>query len=300
MSFHPCHFLFAAVLLLAASAAAAPPVGQAHVYKRVDGRALKLYVTKPTDWAAGDRRPSIVFFHGGAWTGGGPGQFTEHSKYLASRGMVAVQVQYRLLKGQPDTTPPDRCIHDARSAMRWVRAHAAELGIDPQRIASGGASAGGHLAAHIGLIDGLDDPQDDRDVPAKSNAMVLFNPVFDNGPGGWGTQRVGDRYPQISPAHNVTEDDPPAIVFLGDEDKLVPVATVEAFQRKMEAAGVPFEHKIYQGQPHGFFNHKRSGGKYYYDTVLRTDRFLASLGWLKGPPTLQPLTGEKRPASGQQ
>ena len=106
--------------------------------------------------------------------------------------------------------------------MRWVRSRAKEFGIDPNRIASGGGSAGGHLAAFVGIVEGTDDPADDLSVSPKSNAMVLFNPVFDNGPEGWGAARVGDRYREFSPFHNVTKDDPPAIVFLGSADKLVP------------------------------------------------------------------------------
>ncbi len=83
--------------LVANTADAAPPEGKPFVYKTVGERELTLYVTQPIDWKPSDRRPAIVFYHGGAWVGGQPGQFTEHSKYLASRGMVAVQVQYRLL-----------------------------------------------------------------------------------------------------------------------------------------------------------------------------------------------------------
>ena len=71
---------------------AAKPSGQEQVYKEVDGRKLKLYVTKPDGWQKTDSRPAVVFFHGGGWVGGAPGQFTEHSKYLAERGMVAIQV----------------------------------------------------------------------------------------------------------------------------------------------------------------------------------------------------------------
>jgi acetyl esterase/lipase len=278
--------LFAALFCLANVAHAAPPVGKASVYKTVGDRQLKLYVTQPADAKAGDSRPAIVFFHGGGWTGGAPGQFTEHSKYLASRGMVAVQVQYRLLKGMPKA-PPTICVQDAKSAMRWVRGHAEKLGIDPKRIASAGGSAGGHLAAFVGMVDGSDDPDDDKNISAKSNAMVLFNAVFDNGPGGWGHQRVGKRYKEFSPFHNVSDDDPPAIVFLGSADKLIPVKTVHDFQAAMKKAGNDCEVMIFPGQPHGFFNHGRNGNKPYYETVLATDRFLTSLGWLTGKPTLE-------------
>jgi acetyl esterase/lipase len=265
---------------------AAKPVGEPMVYKTVGDRKLTLYVTKPEDWQATDQRPAVVFYHGGAWVGGAPGQFTEHSKYLASRGMVAVQVEYRLLD-RKKKAPPTNCIHDAKSAMRWVRSHADMLGIDPERIASAGGSAGGHLAAFVGMVEGIDDPQDDTSVSAKSNAMVLFNPVYDNGPDGWGTQRVGDRYKEFSPAHNISRDDPPALVFLGSSDALVPVSTAEKFQKKMQEVGVRSELMIFPDKPHGFFNHGRYDNEPYRATVIAMDKFLASLGWLEGPPTLQ-------------
>ena len=273
------------VLTSHAVAVGAPPVGEPHVYKSVDDQELKLYVTKPADWKKSDSRPAIVFFHGGGWTGGAPGQFTEHNQYLVTRGMVCVQVQYRLLD-KKKSEPPITCCRDAKSAMRWVRSRAAEFGIDPNRIASGGGSAGGHLAAFVGMVEGTDDPADDLTVSAKSNAMCLFNPVFDNGPGGWGAGRVGERFAEFSPFHNVTKDDPPAIVFLGSADVLIPVKTAHDFKQKMSDVGVQAEVHIFEGMPHGFFNHGRNGNKPYYDTVIAMDKFLATLGWIEGPPTL--------------
>ena len=280
-----CVTAICVVLSSRAGAVGSPPVGEAHVYKKVDDRELKLYVTQPADWKSGDSRPAIVFFHGGGWTGGSPGQFTEHSKYLVTRGMVCVQVQYRLLD-KKGSEPPVTCCRDAKSAMRWVRSRAVEFGIDPNRIASGGGSAGGHLAAFVGMVEGTDDPTDDTKVSARSNAMCLFNPVFDNGPDGWGAKRVGDRFPEFSPFHNVTKDDPPGIVFLGSKDSLVPVKTAHNFKQKMSDVGVKSEVHIFEGMPHGFFNHGRNGNKPYYETVVAMDKFLASLGWIEGPPTL--------------
>lgn len=278
--------LLACTILSALHAAApATPTGESRVYKQVGERALKLYVVRPEGWKAADRRPAIVFFHGGGWTGGSPSQFNEHSRYFASRGLVTVLVEYRLLKGAPDTPPVD-CIQDARTAMRWVRSHAGELGVDPARIAAAGGSAGGHLAAHVGLVNGTDAPGDDLKVSPKANALLLFNPVLDNGPGGWGTARVGSRYPEFSPAHNVSRDDPPAILFLGSKDNLIPVATLERFKAAMTQAGVRCDLHVYEGEGHGFFNAGRGDNKYYRLTVIAADQFLASLGWLQGAPTL--------------
>ncbi len=284
-------FAMFALLGFSASLCAAPPPGQRYTYKTVgDGdaeRKLSIYVTKPDDWKPDDRRPAIVFFHGGGWVGGSPGQFTEHSKYFASRGLVCFQVEYRLLN-KKSNEPPITCTQDAKSAMRWVRSRAEQFGIDPNRIASAGGSAGGHLAAFVGTVDGGDSDSDDQQVSAKSNAMLLFNPVYHNGPGGWGTARVGDRYREFSPAHNLSQDDPPSIVFLGSADKLIPVSTAEQFRDDSKALGVDSELHVYQGQPHGFFNHGRDGNQWYLATVTAADRFLNKLGWVQGPPTLTP------------
>lgn len=273
--------LVASYLPQSATAADAP-VGTAHVYKRVGDRALKLFIVSPPDAKASDRRPALVLFHGGGWTGGAPTQFNTQSTYLASRGLVCVQVEYRLLD-KTDKAPPVICVQDAKSALRWVRTHATEFGIDPARIGAGGGSAGGHLAAFVGMVEGQDDPADDPKISSRAAALVLFNPVFDNGPvGGWGQARVGERVKEFSPAHNVTADDPPAVVFLGRKDNLIPVATLERFQAAMKTAGVRCDTFYYDGQPHGFFNQD----PYKTRTLIEADKFLASLGWLKGPPTL--------------
>ncbi|WP_395743261.1 alpha/beta hydrolase [Prosthecobacter sp.] len=278
------------LLLLTVPLPAAEPI--THVYKKAGERELRLTIVNPPDWKASDQRPAMVFFHGGGWVGGKPVQFTQHSEYLATRGMVCVQVEYRLIQ-KGDEGPPIDCVHDAKSAMRWVRGHAGELGIDPKRIGAGGGSAGGHLAAFVGMVEGLDDPQDDLKISPKANALALFNPVFDNGPDqGWGYSRVGEHYKKYSPAHNISADDPPAIVFLGTQDKLIPVAVVERFKAGMEKAGVRCEAVFYEGQGHGFFNAGGKGKmKFYYETLLATDKFLTSLGWLKGEPTLEKPPG---------
>lgn len=266
----------------------AQPPSSEHVYKQVADRSLKIFVTQPEDWQSTDQRPAVVFFHGGGWVGGAPGQFDEHATYLATRGMVCFQVEYRLLDKQ-QKLPPTDCVQDAKSAMRWVRSRSKQFGIDPDRIASGGGSAGGHLAAFVGMVDGGDAPEDDVAVSAKSNAMLLFNPVYDNGPGGWGTARVGQRFQEFSPFHNISADDPPSIVFLGTQDALIPVATAESFRDRCLELGVNSELHTYAGQSHGFFNTNRDGGRWFRKTLLATDQFLTKLGWLEGPATISLL-----------
>jgi acetyl esterase/lipase len=269
-------------------------VGEMFVYKKVDGRELKLYVNKPADWKSSDQRPAIVFFHGGGWVGGTPSSFNGHCEYFASRGLVCATVEYRLIRPKTNGTPLV-CIQDAKSAMRWVRSHANELGIDPERIASAGGSAGGHLAAFCGLVDGKDDPQDDLSVSSKSNAMILFNPVFNNGPGQYGYGRVGEHYKEFSPAHNITKGAPPAVIFLGTKDHLIPVEVAQDFQAQMKNVGAKCELHLYEGQGHGFYNAKNP--KYYYETIVDADKFLAELGWVKGPPTFKMPPAQPKAAS---
>jgi len=250
------------------------------IYKKVGDRELKLYVEKPAAWTAADRRPAIVFFFGGGWVGGTPTQFAKQSEYLASRGMVGVRVEYRVIpKGQAG--PPVVCCQDAKSAMRYVRSHARELGIDPARIAGAGGSAGGHLAAFTALVDGQDDPADDRAVSCRPDALVLFNPVFNNGPGQWGHERVKESYRDFSPAHHITQAAPPTIVFLGDQDKLIPGSVLTEFAAEMKRAGVRCDAHLYPNAGHGFFNKE----PHWSLTLTEADKFLGSLGWLKGPPT---------------
>jgi acetyl esterase len=250
-------------------------------YKRVGERELQLFIEKPADWKASDKRPAIVFFFGGGWVGGSPQQFEKQSAYLAKRGLVGIRVEYRVIpKGEKG--PPLVCCHDAKSALRYVRSHSAELGIDSQRIAAAGGSAGGHLAAFTALAPGLDDPQDDLSISCKPNALVLFNPVFNNGPGQWGHERVGERYQEFSPAHNIHQQAPPTVVFLGDADKLIPVSVLRKFETEMKQAGARCDAHIYPNAAHGFFNRD----PHFTLTLIEADKFLASLGWLQGAPSL--------------
>ncbi len=254
------------------------------IYKQASETDLKVYIFYPEGHQASDARPAVVFFFGGGWSGGTPAQFEQHSEYLASRGVVAICADYRVKSRQG--TSPFECVADGKSAIRWVRANAEMLGVEPDRIAAGGGSAGGHVAATTGIVPGLDDPADDLSVSSKANALVLFNPVYDNGPeDGWGHDRVVDRWKEISPAHNISKDAPPTIVFLGTEDKLIPVSIAEKFKANLDAAGVANELHLYEGQAHGFFNLSKGGEEFFLDTLAKMDAFLVRLGYLEGEGT---------------
>ncbi len=266
----------------------------AEVYKKASGDDLYLYIFTPEGHdPATDSRPAIVFFFGGGWNGGSPTQFEQHCRYLASRGMIGVVADYRVKSRQK--TGPRECVQDGKSAVRYLRSNAKRLGIDADRLAAGGGSAGGHVATATGMIDGLEEPGEATEVSSKPNALALFNPVYNNGPeDGWGHDRVKDYWQEISPAHNITKDDPPAIVFLGTEDSLIPVSIAEKFDADMKAAGLKSELHLYEGQGHGFFNEAKSNSEILIDTLRKMDHFFVELDWLQGEPTDEQLQAVSR------
>ena len=271
-------FSFASLAFTALSDAPDVSLGETHIYKHADGQPLHLHTIKPPQWSASDERVAIVFFHGGGWVGGKVAQLEDQARHFAARGAVCFLVQYRFAP-QDNVTPPIVCIQDARSALRWVRQHVKQFGVDAERIVAAGASAGGHLAAHAALVPAIDDPADDLSVSPRPDALILFNPVLDNGPGEFGTRRIGDRVAEFSPAHHVAPGAPPTILFLGTKDQLIPVATLERFRDAMRAAGARCELHLYEDQEHGFFNAWKSP-EHYALTVQAADQFLQSLGWL--------------------
>lgn len=243
------------------------------IYKETSTGQLRLHVFNPPDHKASDEAALIVFFHGGGWYGGKSGQFYRQSAHLASLGMVALCADYRTKNS--DGAEPFECVADAKSAMRYVRTHADELGIDPDRIVAAGGSAGGHLAAATALIDEFDDENDDLSVSCKPQALVLFNPVVDNSKDGYGYDRVYQYWKDFSPLHHIDEDAPPTLFMLGTKDKLIPVSVGKEYKEQMDEVGVRCELRLYDGQGHGFFN-----GARYNETLQETEEFLESLGFI--------------------
>jgi len=267
------------------------PGARVETYKTIGDVELRLYLFVPDGHAPGARRPAIVFFFGGGWRSGNPRQFEQQCRYLAARGMVAVAADYRVTT-RHDSRGVDS-VRDANSAVRWLRANADRLGIDPQRIAAGGGSAGGHLAATTGVAPGLDEATEDPDISSVPNALVLFNPFLValkvEGSGldypGDITHSAGIEPIKISPYHHVRAGLPPTIIFHGRADKTVPYRTVEMYAEKAREVGSRCELVGYDDADHGFFNYGRGDGREFVDTVHRMDRFLTSLGWLSGEPT---------------
>jgi acetyl esterase/lipase len=271
-------------------------------YKTVGDAKLALYIFNPEGHKSSDTTPAIVFFFGGGWTSGSPVQFEQQCRYLASRGMVAITADYRVASRHQ--VKAVQCVTDAKSAIRYVRGHARDLGVDPKRIAAGGGSAGGHIAGCTGTVPGFDEPGEENSISSVPDAMVLFNPALALAPvdgndfGGFGArigaERLGTEPTAISPAHNVKAGAPPTIVFHGKADTTVPFATVEAFAAAMKKAGNRCEVVGFEGQQHGFFNFGRGDNSMFRETVKQMDKFLASLGWLGGEPTVEQFFGPKK------
>jgi acetyl esterase/lipase len=259
-----------------------------YVYKSVDGSDLRLHIFNPRTHSTAPM-PAIVFFFGGGWTKGTVDQFTPQSKYLAQRGMIAVVADYRVF-GRHGTSAFE-AISDAKSAIRWLRVHSAELGIDGNRIAAGGGSAGGHLALSTALLDQFDEIDEDMNQSSKPNALVLFNPVVNTSPEPGEvsdladqllSMRFADRGVEGSPIHHLDYGLPPTIILHGKADPIVPYAEVEQFCAEAPKLGSHCRLVGYEDAMHGFFNPQVASGRWYRATLLEADRFLTHIGYLQG------------------
>ena len=264
------------------------PGADSRVYKTIGETKLYLHVFQPAERKKGEKKgeklPAIIFFFGGGWTRGTVGQFVKHSEHLASRGMVAVIADYRV-KSRHGVTPLE-CVADAKSAVRWLRAHAADFGVDVRRIAAGGGSAGGHLAASTALAVEFDEKSEDLKVSSAPNALVLFNPAL-NLDAPRLREMIGEKALDISPLQLVRKGAPPTIIFHGTADTTVPIKQAEDFCAAMKKHGSRCELAPFEGRAHGFFNYGRGDNADFNATLRATDEFLVSLGYLKSEPAIK-------------
>ena len=245
------------------------------VYKEVDGAALDLSIFFPEAGKPETPSPAIVMFHCGGFKKGSPDAFYYFCDYLATRGMVAISVEYRL-GDQLD------CLKDAKSAMRYVYQNAAKFGIDPTRVAAGGGSAGGHLAAATATSRIINEDTDDLSLPSVPAALVLFNPILGH------RDSVNRWKPEVRrdfrPWFGIHAGMPPTLGMWGEKDKFLSVEIMKEFQQKVTAAGGRCDIEIYPGQEHSFFD---NSPEWVITTVGRADAFLASLDFLEGEPTIK-------------
>ncbi len=247
------------------------------VYKKIADRELEMHVFEPEGFKAGDKRACYLIIHGGGWTGGAPPRMYPFAAHYAKLGLVGISLQYRLHSTKTGVSVFD-CVKDVRSAMRHLHTHAAELGIDPKRIIVSGGSAGGHLAAATALFDEVNEDSDDLSVSVTPAALVLVFPVIDTSKQGYGQAKIGERWQELSPVHNVRAGLPPTLVFHGTGDTVTPFAGAKAFHEAMLKAGNRCELDINEGGAHGYLMRDKA---LFDDTMAKTDAFLESLGLLR-------------------
>jgi acetyl esterase/lipase len=311
-----CRAILIAALLAARTADAVPladflkderpPATAVYVSGGSAEQSLKMFA--PADAKPGDRRPAVLCIHGGAWVAGSAEAFFPHARYFASRGMVAFSINYRLETASGTGLP--ECLQDCKAAVRYVRAHAAEMGIDPKRVAVLGDSAGGHLAAALGTVNGFDGlpVAGAGDLSAVPDAMVLCNPIVDLTDGDWpkyviqgaaldkhATPEAKVMNPaqqalarQLSPLFQVRPGEPPTLLMHGLDDHVVDPAQARRFAGAMKAAGNRCDLVLIEGARHAFIMPKYTATEaIVVSAICQADQFFVSLGWLTGPPTLE-------------
>lgn len=231
------HFLLAALALIAIPAAAQDSP-ELRTYKQTGAVALKAHVFVPD--RNRDSAPAVLLFHGGGWQAGSPEWTYATARLLQAEGLVAIAIEYRLSEG--DVTPAD-ALADACDAFAWTRDHAAGLGIDPDRVAGYGVSAGGHLVAAAGV-----GACGDRPGP---NLVLLKSPALDLERDGWFVKLMrGGDVRAVSPLALADHGGPPTAIIQGEKDTLTPIASARAFCEKLIAAGGVCQLNAYPGLGH--------------------------------------------------
>ena len=271
---------------LASVAYANTEPGKVYTYKDDNGTPRQMEIYFPEDHDPEKASvPGIIMFHGGGWGGGNRSQFRYLCNYFASRGLVAATASYELApKNKADKTWEGSrkrpCVIDAKSAIRWYKQNASELGIDPDRIIGGGGSAGGHICLVATNNKTLNDTNDDTSVDTSVVAYLLFNPAVNANEG-------PDK--EVDPLTHIGNDLPPTIAFWGTKDKWL--KGWKPFHAGLKKRGIETV-EVWQaeGQTHAFFNKQ----PWLDVTITEADSFLNRLGLIEGKPTLPiPQSGEK-------
>jgi acetyl esterase/lipase len=210
--------------------------------------------------------PAIVCIHGGGWVGGDRRQMAQTINALAARGYVAITPDYRLAPG--DRFPAQ--LEDCKAAVRWLRAHARDYHVDPQRIGAMGFSAGAHLACLLGVTDrrdGMEGGGGNPDESSRVQAVVSFfgptdltKPVFSKEAQtnnlvpllGGALEEQAEAYRRASPVGYVTKEAPPFLFLHGAEDRVVPVQQAKDLAERLRQAGVSAQVEVVPGEGHGW------------------------------------------------
>jgi len=243
------------------------------VYKRVNGFSLDAHVFMPEGLKKGETRPAVVFFHGGSWSEGKPDWQFGPSPY----GFVKVCIEYRTYDRY--RALPTDAVEDAKSAIRWVRRHAGELHVDPNRIIASGNSAGGHLALCTAMVEGLDGPGEDLSISACPNALILTSAVYGLDENVWFADKLKDpgQLAAITPLKLVRKGLPPMLIFHGTADvESAPYPDCTRFVKAMKAAGNTVDFHPIPDKGHFLWRY----GAYWQIAKPATKAFLQKLGYL--------------------
>lgn len=210
-------------------------------------------------------RPAVVFIHGGGFTGGDKAEYRSASVSadLCRAGYVVVSCNYKLgSKSAPGVWPQN--ISDCRNAVRWVRAHAAELGVNPDMVGVAGGSAGGYLALMVGLSDDKTGPGGDSAArfSAKASAVIDLYGVINFSKHGKGDVPGVPASEQNSylPELQCDAQDPAVLILHGTADTTVDIAQSEDMAKALRAAKTPYEYVVVEGAPHTFDLHPKGEG----------------------------------------
>lgn len=189
-------------------------------------------------------RPAVLLLHGGGWVAGEPSWVFPSAQVFAERGFVAIAVQYRL---SDSLRTPIEALADVCTALRWTRLNADSLGVDSNRVAIYGVSAGGHLAAATATV-GCPDAVADR----GADALLLLSPALDvERDGHFGRILRGRATAQeMSPVANVRQTMPPTWIVQGAEDTLTPLSGAQKFCLLVVQARSTCDLRVYEGLGH--------------------------------------------------
>ena len=253
------------------------PPGKVYVFDEALGDRGQMEIYFPPGHDPAKPVPGVILFHGGSWVSGHLKDFRYQAQYLASRGLVAATSHYELAKRGVTKDEQGRSRYDitnasGKRAIRWFKAHATALGIDPTRVIAGGGSAGAQTALLASLNPGLNHPDDDASIDTSVVAYLLFNPAAGLAKDG------GDAFVMT---HAKPAAFPPTIAFFGTSDQFL--QGYQGLHDALVAAAAPRVEMWYAPwEGHGFFK-----GEPWIDlTLIQADRFLADLGYVTGEPTL--------------
>ena len=281
MNLKPFYFGWLLSFLCFGSKADEKVIHTREVYKIIDSLKLTIDVFHTNQSYEHGNNTAIVFFHGGGWAFGTPGEFFTTCERYAEMGIVTFSVEYRLSIDNgvtpSKTISPIESVMDARSAMRWVRENAAKFHLDKNKIVVAGQSAGGQLALSTAMIDEYNEKTDDPAVSSSPNAILLFSSCV-NTVEGWCDYLLAERRSKIwsiSPFHHVRKGLPPMIGFHGTDDEQVPKWTLQFFESAMKKDGNEFELHMFEGRKHYLGGENPKYSHYYDEDILNiTDDFL--------------------------